>query len=200
MDNDSHFLPVHPDEALERLGTALQRWEIDTSRSRLTFNLPHLIVQQIRGQFNRWGGTLFVYPKQQWLSGVVIWVDLASITTEDSRRDARVVSRDFLDIGRYPTASFKSKSIDTPDGELMIEGLLSLHGITHGVQIQVELGEITTDPDGRSRLTCGARCVVNRQSFGLHWDQDLDVRGVVVGDSVEIRASVEAVYSAPSTP
>jgi polyisoprenoid-binding protein YceI len=40
-----------------------------------------------------------------------------------------------------------------------------------------------------------ARAVVDRQSFGLHWNQDLDVGGVVVGDEVEIAAEVELVRS-----
>src|SRR5579863_10305058 len=91
MDDASHFLPVESEQKLDNLGGGVQRWEIDTSRSTLTFSLPHLLVQQVRGRFDRWEGTLVVHPKQQRLSQVEIRVALSSVTTGDLRRDARIV-------------------------------------------------------------------------------------------------------------
>ena len=100
MDEMSHFLPVDTDQKIERLGAGVQRWEIDSSRSNLTFSLPHLIVQKVRGQFDRWGGTLVIYPKQQRLSNVEIWV-----ISPVSRRATRGVTR-----GSFPKPS--STSLD----------------------------------------------------------------------------------------
>jgi len=170
-----------------------QQWEIDPTRSSLTFKLRHIVVQQIRGRFERWGGDLFIDRQQPWLSNARVWVDLSSITTGDPERDAHVRSSEFLDIARFPRAEFKSTNVDIPDGQVVIEGVLALHGIVHDVEIRAAIGETTTDPDGRPRTTFTARAVIDRQSFGLHWNQDLDVGGVVVEDEVEVEARVEAV-------
>ena len=172
---------------------AAQRWEIDSTRSSLTFKLRHIVVQQIRGRFDRWGGTLFIDRQQPWLSSARVWVDLASITTGDLERDTHVRSSEFLDVERFPRAEFESTNVDLADGQVLIEGVLTLHGTAHDAELRATVGESRTDPDGRSRTTFTARGIIDRQSFGLHWNQDLDVGGVVVGDEVEIEAHVEAV-------
>ncbi|HVY41331.1 MAG TPA: YceI family protein [Polyangia bacterium] len=170
-----------------------ERWEIDATRSSLGFQLRHIVVQQIRGRFERWGGTLLVDRQQPWLSMVRVWVDLASITTDDLERDTHVRSSEFLDVTHFPRAEFESTNVEIPNGQIVIEGVLNLHGIVHDVEIRAQAGQSSTGPDGRQRTTYTARAVLDRQSFGLHWNQDLDVGGIVVGDEVEIVASVEAV-------
>jgi polyisoprenoid-binding protein YceI len=177
----------------ERL--TVRRWEIDAARSSLTFKLRHLVVAQIRGQFERWGGTLFIDREQPWLSSVHVWVDVGSITTGDPQRDAHVRSNEFLDAQRFPRAEFKSTNVHIPDGQVVIQGVLTLHGSAHDVELRAEVGATTTDPDGRARTVYTARGIIDRQSFGLHWNQDLDVGGIVVGDEVELTATVEAVAS-----
>ncbi len=151
------------------------------------------MVQHIRGRFERWGGTLLIDTQQPWLSSVRVWVDLATITTGDAERDAHVRSPEFLDVTRFPLAEFKSTNVDIPDGEVVIQGILNLRGVAHDVEIRAAASERTTDPDGRARTVFTARGVIDRQSFGLHWNQDLDVGGIVVGDEVELEARVEAV-------
>jgi len=170
-----------------------ERWEIDAARSSLSFNLRHIVVQQIRGRFERWGGTLFVDLRQPWLSSVYVWVDLTSVTTGDAGRDAHVRSAEFLDVAQFPRAEFKSTNVEVPDGQIVVEGLLNLHGIVHDLEIraEVEVGDATGNADGQGRTVYTARGVIDRQSFGLHWNQDLDVGGIVVGDEIEITAKVE---------
>lgn len=172
---------------------AAQQWEIDPARSTLSFKLRHLVVQQIRGSFGRWGGTLVIDHQQPWLSSVRVSIDLASITTGDLERDAHVRSSEFLDVARFPVAEFRSTDVAIPDGHVSIHGVLALHGIVHDVEIRAEAGRVTRDPDGRLRMAFTARGVIDRQSFGLHWNQDLDIGGIVVGDEVELEAKVEAV-------
>jgi polyisoprenoid-binding protein YceI len=174
---------------------APQQWEIDSARSSFTFKLRHIVVQQIHGRFKRWGGRLFIDRQQPWLSSAEIWIDLGSITTEDPERDAHVLSSEFLDVARFPRAEFKSTNVEMHDGQVVLQGILRLHGRTHDVEIRAEIVDTAVDPDGRSRTTFVARGIVDRQSFGLHWNQDLDVGGVVVGDEVELDARVEAVGS-----
>lgn len=170
-----------------------ETWKIDAGRSTLMFELRHIVVQRIQGQFHRWGGTLFVNRQQPWLSSVEIWVDLASVDTGDHDRDVHICSSEFLDVAHFPRAQFKSDSVEVRDDEVIIDGRLALHDVTHDVRIEARVGWETTDEQGRERATYTAQGVLNRQAFGLHWNQDLDVGGVVVGDDVQMSAHVELV-------
>ena len=174
---------------------AAQQWDIDSARSTFTFKLRHIVVQQIRGRFERWGGRLYIDRQQPWLSSAEVWVDLTSITTGDPVRDAHVRSSEFLDVAHFPRAEFRSTNVQIADGQVELDGVLTLHGTAHDVAIRADIAGMTTDPDGRPRTTFTARALIDRQSFGLHWNQDLDVGGVVVGDEVELEASVDAVAS-----
>ena len=169
-----------------------ERWQVDPATSSLTFTLRHVVVQQIQGRFQRWGGRVAIDRDQPSLSEVELWVDLASIDTDSVERDDHVRSPEFFDVGRFPRATFKSTSIALENERFRIEGLLDLHGIARPVEIEVTAYHETREGDV-SRATFDASGSINRQVFGLHWNQDLDVGGVVVGDRVELRAHVTAI-------
>jgi polyisoprenoid-binding protein YceI len=170
-----------------------EHWEIDLARSSLTFNLRHIVVQQIQGQFERWGGTLFVNRRQPDLSSVRIWVDLTSIATGDAERDGHVRSPEFFDVARFSRAVFRSTQVRVGDGEILVKGKLDLHGIVRDVEMRAIAGAVEPSTDGHERSAYNARGTINRQAFGLHWNQDLDIGGVVVGDQVEIFGHAELV-------
>jgi polyisoprenoid-binding protein YceI len=168
-----------------------ERWEVDQAVSVLDFTLRHLIVSQIRGRFHRWGGTLFLDRQQPSRSSVEIWVELDSVDTDAPERDAHVRSPEFLDVARYPRAWFRSTAIELSDEQVVVHGLLDLHGVVHDVDLSVTVGSQAKDQHGVLRGRYTVRGSIDRQSFGLHWNQDLDVGGVVVGDQIELSASVE---------
>ena len=165
----------------------LERWQIDSKTARLTFTLHHLVIQEIRGQFRSWGGTLFLDRAEPWLSSVHVWVDLASIETDSVERDAHVLSAEFLDVARFPRAEFQSTAVEPSDQHLLVRGRLQLHGVTHDLDLEVETG---TGKDGAARYVYSVRGKIDRQRFGLHWNQDLDAGGAVVGDEIEMSAEV----------
>jgi polyisoprenoid-binding protein YceI len=168
-----------------------ERWEVDQAVSVLDFTLRHLIVSQIRGRFHRWGGTLFLDRRQPSRSSVEIWVELDSVDTEAPERDAHVRSSEFLDVARHPRAWFRSTAIELSDEQVVVHGLLDLHGVVHDVDLSVTIGSQVKDQHGVLRGRYTVRGSIDRQSFGLHWNQDLDVGGVVVGDQIELSAKVE---------
>jgi polyisoprenoid-binding protein YceI len=169
---------------------ALERWEI-ASGSRLKFTLRHLVLQEIHGEFRRWGGTLFLSRDQPALSRIEAWVDLASIATDSAERDAHVRSAEFLDIKRFPRARFESTAIEPHDGRVTLRGRLQLHGIAHDVDLEIETPSLTSASSENTYSVIGR---VDRQTFGLHWNQDLDVGGVVVGDEIDLAAEVSIVH------
>jgi polyisoprenoid-binding protein YceI len=166
-----------------------ERWQVDPANSTLTFTLRHIVVQQIEGRFHRWGGRVEIDRDQPSLSEVEVWVDLASIDTDSVERDDHVRSPEFFDVGRFPRATFKSTSIALSEQRIRVEGILDLHGTARPVEMEVTVARETREGDV-ARATVEASGSINRQIFGLHWNQDLDVGGVVVGDSVELLAHV----------
>ena len=166
----------------------LEKWEIDPARSRLRFVLRHLVVGEISGEVHRWGGTLFFARNQPLPSTIDVWIDVSTIDTGDAERDAHVRSSEFLDATLLPRAEFEASDVEAHEGRAILHGRLRLHGVTHDLDVEVEPHAA---PVGGGKNAYRARAKLDRQNFGLHWNQDLDIGGVVVGD--EIRVSAELV-------
>jgi polyisoprenoid-binding protein YceI len=174
-----------------------ERWEIDASRSTLSFALRHFVVGEIRGTFGRWGGTLLFDPAHLGQSALQVWIDLASVDTGSPERDAHLRSSELLDVARFPRAEFRSTGIALRvDGDAVVSGRLDLHGVTGGIELTV----ISQGTGAHEKGVLPARYAVHgrfdRQAFGLHWNQDLDVGGLVVGDNVDLTAHVEVIRTA----
>jgi polyisoprenoid-binding protein YceI len=148
---------------------------------------------QIRGRFRQWGGTLFLDRAEPWLSSVQVWIDLGSIETDEPERDAHIRSAEFLEVARFPRASFESDSVAIRDQRGTVRGRLDLHGAVRDVELRVETRQESRAPSGQPRRRYKVSGSLDRQAFGLHWNQDLDVGGVVVGDRIELAADVELV-------
>lgn len=184
-----------------------QSWQVDSQRSKLTFALRHLVVSEIRGQFREWGGGLVLDRDDVSRSHCHVWVETGSIDTGDLERDAHVRSAEFLDVTRHPRAEFHSDAVDeSADGSVRVTGMLRLRDVAKAVELRIEERTATASaPAGAGpALTVGhrafvARGTINRQAFGLHWNQDLDVGGVVLGDEIAIEADLQLTLD-PETP
>jgi len=174
--------------------TAPVTWTIDPTRSTLRFALRHIIVHEIRGSFGHWGGTLALDEDEPPRSRVDVWVDLASVETGDPSRDEHVRSPEFFDVARFPRATFTSLEIRTAAAPMAtVRGRLDLHGIGQDVDLEVVDQTQSKGVDGVERRAFTIKTRFDRRRFGLRWNQDLDVGGVVVGDMIELEARVEAV-------
>jgi polyisoprenoid-binding protein YceI len=174
-------------------------WEIDSASSHLGFSLRHLVVSEIHGRFARWGGQMIFDPEDVDRSLARVWIDVASIDTGSVERDAHLRSPEFLDVARFPRAELTSTGVAIRrDGEALLSARLRLHGMSRTVELEVATERVWTDANKRPRAIYLVRGKIDRQAFGLHWNQDLDVGGVVVGDRVELAGRVEMVRTADS--
>ena len=183
-----HEEPIGPKAAGKRtLPTAdIERWEIDPGRSRLVFVLRHLVISEIKGELRRWGGTLYLDRAHPLLSNLEVWIDAATIDTGEPERDAHIRSSEFLDVERFPRATFESGAIEERKGCAVVHGRLQLHGVTHDLTVEVAPYVLPARDGSPYRV----HAKLDRQSFGLHWNQDLDVGGVVVADEIRISAEL----------
>jgi polyisoprenoid-binding protein YceI len=179
---------------------ARERWLIDAARSKMQFVLRHMVLSEIRGEFAQWGGELSVDPGDRARSSVDVWIGLASIATGDPERDQHLRSPELLDVARFPRAEFRSTTVaPTGDGEAVLTGKLDLHGVPGTVELRVLAQRTWVDEGGRARAEYLVRGRINRQAFGLRWNQDLDFGGVVVGDHVDVEARVQVVRVVETT-
>jgi polyisoprenoid-binding protein YceI len=175
-----------------------ERWEIDPATSRLGFSLRHLVISEIRGELRQFGGSVFLDRRTPERSKIEVWIDVASIDTGDVARDAHVRSPEFLDVARFPRATFQSTAVESAGEQVNLRGILNLHGTARDVDVRLSLGSTTIDGTGIPRTRYRVQATIDRQSFGLHWNQDLDLGGVVVGDRVEVSGEVELARTADS--
>ena len=122
-------------------------------------------------------------------------IKAASIETRDAQRDTHLKSADFLHVEKFPTLSFKSTRISlVRDGELAIEGDLTIRGVTRKVVFSVE-GPTppTKDPWGNTRVAVSATTEINRNDYGLNWNAALETGGILVGDEMTITLDAEFV-------
>jgi polyisoprenoid-binding protein YceI len=122
-------------------------------------------------------------------------IETASIETRDPQRDGHLKSPDFFHVEKFPTMSFKSTGIKiVRDGELSVEGDLTIRDITRKVLFTVE-GPTppAKDPWGNTRIAVSATTKINRKDFGLTWNAALETGGILVGDEVTITLDVQFV-------
>ena len=122
-------------------------------------------------------------------------IEAASIETRDAQRDAHLKSEDFFHVEKFPALTFRSTSISrVGDGELSVEGDLSIRGVTRKVVFAVE-GPTSPakDPWGNTRIGVSAIAKINRKDFGLVWNAALEAGGILVGDEVTITLEAQFV-------
>lgn len=181
--------------AIPQTTTITTTWNIDPAHSAAEFKVKHMMIAHVKGHFSKVSGALVLDESDLANSRMDASIDAGSIETRDVQRDAHLRSADFLDVEKFPTLSFKSGRISIlRDGELSVEGDLTIHGVTRKVIFTVE-GPTppTKDPWGNTRVAVSATTKINRKDYGLTWNAALETGGILVGDEVTITLDVEFV-------
>ena len=176
-------------------GPTTTTWNIDPVHTTVEFKVRHMMITNVKGQFTGVTGVLTLDEENITNSHAEASIDAASINTREADRDTHLKSADFLDVEKFPTLTFSSTSvIRKGDGELQVEGDLTIHGVTRKVVFAVE-GPTAPgkDPWGNTRIGWTATTKIKRGDFGLTWNAALETGGILVGDEVTITFDVEAV-------
>lgn len=159
-------------ELVEVPGYIAGTWTIDPVHSGVGFTIRHLMVSRVRGRFGTFEGTV-VTGDDPLDSSVTATIDLASIDTGNAQRDAHVRSADYLDVEKYPTMTYRSTGL-RPDGdEYVLDGELTLRGMTRHVPLTLEIGGFGPDPFRQDDPFKGARAgftatgEISRLEFGV---------------------------------
>lgn len=168
-------------------------WNIDPAHSAAEFKVKHMMISNVKGHFAKIAGTLTLDESDLSRSRVEAVIEAASLETRDAQRDAHLKSAEFFDVEKFPSLSFQSTGISlVKDGELAIEGELTIRDVTRKVVFSVE-GPTppAKDPWGNTRVGVSATSRISRKDFGLTWNAALESGGLLVGDEVTITLDVQ---------
>jgi polyisoprenoid-binding protein YceI len=171
-------------------------WTIDTSHSSAEFVVRHLVVSKLKGRFTSFEGAIKIDAEDPLASSVTASIDLASVDTHDEKRDEHLRSADFFDVEKNPTLTFVSRKVTADGGdEYLVEGDLTIAGVTRTVVLDLEFNGVSADPWGGTRAGFSATTEINRRDFGLEWNVVMDTGAALVGEKVKIALEVEAVLA-----
>lgn len=168
------------------------KWNVDASHSNVKFSVSHLMVSDMEGQFNKFDGSIDAPTTEFSNAQVNFTVDVASVNTDNEKRDAHLKSDDFFNAEKYPKMTFKSTSFKKGKGNnYTLEGDLTLRDVTKKVKFDVTYGGTVKDPYGNTKAGFKANTKISRKAYGLKWSAMTEAGGAVVGDEVTIMLRLE---------
>ncbi|HEX7715972.1 MAG TPA: YceI family protein [Marmoricola sp.] len=189
----STTLPATPtrqvgDAVLPAAGT----WEIDPVHADVAFTGRHFMVTKVRGRFTDVSGAVVVGEDLN-DSRVDVVIATASVESGSAARDEHLRSPELFDVEQFPEATFRSVSVDWQGTRGVVQGDLTIHGVTRRVPLEVTFEGYVRDPWGGDRAIFSATTRVNREDFGVTWNVALEAGGVLVSKEVTIDIEVETV-------
>lgn len=172
----------------------MTKWIIDPDHSGAAFSVRHMMIANVRGQFCKVGGTVYIDPLNITNSSIELSIDAASIFTGIGKRDDHLKSADFFDVDTYPTISFISTKILSVRGnKAQVIGDLTIHGITRQITVSVEFSGPVNDPFGDgSSMGFAVSAILNREDYGIMWNQQMANNGIMVSREVQLFIDLEA--------
>ena len=171
---------------------AAAAYDADPTHSSVEFSVRHL-VGKVKGRFAQFAAVIEYDAARPEDSRVTASVQVASIITDNERRDAHLRGPDFFDADRFPEMTFASTSVRRTEDGLQLEGMLTIHGVTKQVSIPVEILGEGANPNGKSVIGFAGEFTVDRSDFGIVWNTILDQGGTLVGEKVKVMLAIEAV-------
>lgn len=169
-------------------------WVIDPTHSQVEFSVRHMMLAKTKGRFESFTGTVDLDEQTPHLAKVDVSIDVDSINTRDPQRDGHLKSPDFFDAANHEKIRFVSTSVDQIDAtHAKLHGDLSIRGITKDAVLDVEYVGKAKSPWGTTSVGFSAQTVINREDWGMTFNQALETGGVLVGKDVTISIEVELV-------
>lgn len=166
-------------------------WTIDSVHSDITFSVRHLGVSKVRGSFTDFSGDITV--AEDGTPSVAATINVASVDTRNDQRDGHLRSADFFDTDNHPTATYRSTSVRADGDDYIVDGELTLHGITQPVSLNLSLEGVGPGAQGGTVAGFEASAEINRGDFGVTGGAGL------VGEKVTLTFNIEAGHpEAPS--
>ncbi|MEK5080517.1 YceI family protein [Solibacillus sp. FSL W7-1436] len=170
----------------------MAKWQIDQAHSTIGFEVKHMMVSKVKGQFTNYSADVEVDNLEDLTSAQIdITIDTTSINTSNEDRDNHLKSAEFFDIEQFPDIKFKSTNITKDGDDYKVSGDLTIKDVTKPAVFDVEYGGKGTNPWGVEVYGFEAETKIDREEFGLTWNAALETGGVLVGKDIKIKVELE---------
>ncbi len=168
-------------------------WTADPSHTTVGFSVRHLGLSKVRGRFEGVSAQLVVGDDLA-SSAVTAEIEMASVSTGNTDRDAHLASTDFFGAENNPKMTFVSKEIVSKGDEYKLVGDLTLNGITKPVELDVEFFGTSVFPaDQSTRAGFSATGSLSRKDYGIEFNMALGGDKVMISDKVALDLDVQLV-------
>jgi len=163
-------------------------WVSDPAHSEVDFSITHLAISNVHGRFGKVAATLVYDQADVTKSTVTATIDISTIDTSEDARNNHLKTPDFFDLAKFPTATFVSTSVAKSGNGLVVNGNLTLHGVTQPVVLNVEgpTGPVQ-GMDHKQHSGFSATTTISRTAFGI----GTKFPGTMVGDDVKLTIDLD---------
>ncbi|MDA0182581.1 YceI family protein [Solirubrobacter phytolaccae] len=164
-------------------------WTADTVHSTVGFAVKHMLVSTFRGRFESYDATLTAAEDGTLrLTGSVA---ADSILVKDDNLAAHLRAPDFFDTERFPTVTFDSTLIRSEDGELIVDGTLTIKGTSRPIEARGTITDPAITLGDVEKLGLVLEAIVDRREYGLDWNAPLPKGGFALANEVKLTVELE---------
>lgn len=158
-------------------------WSVDKVHSNLGFAVDYM-AGTFSGTFSDFDAVV--------TDGVLRgFAKVASVQVKDPNLEAHLQSPDFFDAERHPELTFESKSIERDGDGVRIDGEITIKGHTEPAEITGAISDPISDAYGGERFGLKLEVVVDRDKFGVSWNNPLPSGEPALSNEVKITADLQ---------
>jgi polyisoprenoid-binding protein YceI len=129
---------------------AADNYKIDAAHTRVGFSVRHFGINNVKGNFDEFEGSLLLDEGK--IKEASATIQVKSVNTRIQKRDDHLRTADFFDAAKYPTITFKTKSVEQEGGETILIADFTMRGVTKELRLLAKLTGPTKDPWGGTRI------------------------------------------------
>lgn len=169
----------------------MTKFVADNAHSEVEFMVKHMMVTKVKGTFDDYSVEITADDIEDFENAKVsAKANVASINTGVADRDGHLTSGDFFETNTYPEITFESSNIEKSGTSYKVTGDLTIKDVTKEVTVELDYNGQAVDPmSGSTVYGFEGKFSLDREAYGLTWNQTLETGGVLV--SKEVKISVE---------
>ncbi|HEV2832914.1 MAG TPA: YceI family protein [Hanamia sp.] len=178
---------------------AKTKWLLDPTHSELQFKIKHLMISNVSGSLKDFNAEVETEEEDFSTAAIYLTAQMDSISTNNEQRDAHLRNSDFFEVEKYPELKFRSTKVEKVDSDtFVLQGELTMKGVTKQVKLNVEFNGVVKDPWGNERAAFAVTGKINRTDWGVNFNSVLETGGVMLSEEVRINSEIQLLKQAVS--
>ena len=174
-------------------------YNFDKAHSFIGFKIKHMGLIEVPGYFRDFTGTVNYDAADPSKSTVQFTAKMTSVDTGVAPRDNHLRTKDFFEVETYPEMTFKSTSVAKNGNGWVLNGDLTMKGVTKPVSIPFEItGFIPGGEKAGAKIGIVGETKINRRDFGVNYGTNMPNGVPMLSDEVRVVLQIEAAKPRPA--